>query len=59
MERMKRATMDKKFYQQQCFVFILLVVNFGLTNMEPLEDIECPKIAGNSACPCYKFEDGE
>jgi hypothetical protein len=55
----RRATMDTQNFQQKYFVLILLLVNFGLTNMEPLEDIECPKIAGNSACPCYKFEDGE
>lgn len=22
-------------------------------------NIECPAISENSACPCYKFEDGE
>lgn len=22
-------------------------------------NVECPAISENSACPCYKFEDGE
>lgn len=33
-----------------------------MENVDKTEDaanIECPAISENSACPCYKFEDGE
>lgn len=35
-----------------------------MENIDKAEDsmnlnVECPAISENSACPCYKFEDGE
>uniref|UniRef100_A0A182Q339 LRRCT domain-containing protein n=1 Tax=Anopheles farauti TaxID=69004 RepID=A0A182Q339_9DIPT len=30
----------------------------GPAQMHAVNDIECPSFAENSACPCYKFEDG-
>uniref|UniRef100_A0A182W658 Fibronectin type-III domain-containing protein n=1 Tax=Anopheles minimus TaxID=112268 RepID=A0A182W658_9DIPT len=30
----------------------------GPASMYAVNDIECPSFAENSACPCYKFEDG-
>lgn len=32
------------------------------TELPPItihEDIKCPSFAENSACPCYKFDDGK
>lgn len=31
----------------------------GPAPMYAVNDIECPSFAENSACPCYKFEDGK
>lgn len=49
------------------FVSLILILKCHSTNMENVEkteetanlNIECPVISENSACPCYKFEDGE
>jgi hypothetical protein len=44
-------------------VTLLLLLKGHLTNMENVqkadENIECPDSSDNSACPCYKFEDGK
>lgn len=41
-------------------LFLILCGLVGFTKMEePLPNIECPSHADNSACPCYKFEDGK
>lgn len=31
----------------------------SVDRMDENLNIECPAISDNSACPCYKFEDGE
>lgn len=41
---------------------LILILKCRATNMESVDEnlnIECPAISDNSACPCYKFEDGE
>lgn len=52
--------------QAQCrwwaLALLLLMLKCRSTNMEIVDEttvIECPVINENSACPCYKFEDGE
>lgn len=30
----------------------------GGSQLQQTEDIQCPRFAENSACPCYKFDDG-
>lgn len=49
-------------YRWWALVSFLLILKCRATNMESVDEtasIECPVISENSACPCYKFEDGE
>lgn len=46
-------------------VSLLLMWKCRATSMESVDkpdetaNVECPVISENSACPCYKFEDGK
>jgi hypothetical protein len=46
-------------------VSLILILKCRATNMENVEKseetevVECPVIRENSACSCYKFEDGK
>lgn len=48
-------------------VSLVLILKCRASNMENIDktqntanmNVECPAISDNSACPCYKFEDGE
>lgn len=48
-------------------VSLILILKCRASNMENINkaddpantSVECPAISENSACPCYKFEDGE
>ena len=45
------------------YVFLILLLGSQDTKMESISGqqrvIECPVLIENSACPCYKFEDGK
>lgn len=62
------------FKELRWMSIILLITIIPHTKMEPNqkikltteqpaitihEDIKCPSFAENSACPCYKFDDGK
>lgn len=45
---------------QWIFVILIFMVKFKSTHMEIVDvEVECPPSSENSACPCYKFDDGE
>lgn len=46
---------------QWIFVILIFMEKFKATHMEnvAVDDVECPASSENSACPCYKFDDGE
>lgn len=48
------------------WIYVILMLEIHYTKMENVEiplsnqiHTECPTITENSACPCYKFEDGK
>lgn len=41
-------------------MILIFMVKFKSTHMEIVDvEVECPPSSENSACPCYKFDDGE
>lgn len=54
-------------YRCWVIVSLILILKCRATNMENVDkaedpanlNVECPAISENSACPCYKFEDGK
>lgn len=43
-------------------MILIFMVKFKSTHMENVVvdvEVECPPSSENSACPCYKFDDGE
>lgn len=66
---------SKIFNDLEWMLIIVLIAIVPQTKMEPNqkiklttelpatqtlhEDIKCPSFAENSACPCYKFDDGK
>lgn len=51
---------------QWMLVILILLLKFKASHLEGVDadevqqpNVECPASSGTSACPCYKFEDGE